>query len=132
MPVQRHPDTVTDNPVKRAHLHRTVQIGASGFDIFLNLRRIAREIDHHTIYGDDPSHALAFGDFHMLAQMAVFAMHRDQHLRPHDLMHLFQIRPVRVAGYVVFPARIIDHIHPHLRKVVHDANDALLIAGNGL
>ena len=131
MTVERHADAVPHHTVKRADFHRAVQIGTPGFDIFGHLRGIAAEVDHHAVHRQNTGHALCIGQLHVLAQMTMLAMHRDQHLRLHDIMQRFQIRAVCVTGDVVETGGIINHIHTHLRELVDDADHAAFIARDG-
>ena len=132
MPVQRHADTIPHHTVQRTDLHGTVQIGPACLDIFRDLGLIAAQVDHHTIDRQNTLDALGIGDFDVFTQMAVFAVHRDQHLWLDHIMQRLKVGTVGMARHVVFPRAVINHIDTHFRELVDDANDALFIAGNGL
>ena len=63
--------------------------------------------------------------------MPVLSVHRDDHLWTNQIMHRLKIRPVGMTRDMIEPGVIIDHINALFGKLVDDANNTSLIAGNG-
>ena len=68
----------------------------------------------------------------MLPQMAVLAMHRNNHLRVHQLMCLGNVRAIGMTRDMIKAVVVIDDINTHFGKLVHDRDHATLVARNSL
>ena len=129
--VQRHADPVTHHAVHRTHDNRAVQIAAPGLNVFNNLRHFATDIDHHPIGGHQRRDARLKADTRMFTQMAVFAVHWQQHIGQEQPVHMFQIGTVCVARHMVFAVGIINDINTDFRQGVDDLQNLAFIPRNG-
>jgi len=62
----------------------------------------------------------------------MLTMHRNDHLGLDQVMHCLDVRPVGVARHVITAGLVINDINTFFRELVHDPNDAALIAGDRL
>ncbi len=132
MAVQSHADPVAHDTVHRADLHRAIKIGPPRLDILGHLGPLAGQVDHHAVNRNETGPAHLFRQPRVFAQVAVFAVHRDDNLRIHELVQLHKIGPVGMARDVIAPAFVVVDLDAQFGKLVHDADDAALVAGDGL
>ena len=129
MPVQRHADAVAHDPVQRADLHRPVKIGAPGLDVFHDLGRVARQVQHRAVHGQ---HARP-----RCPRLASLACSRRWRCSPCIGTTICgctgraapQVGAVGMARDVVSPIAVVDHVHPLFGNGVDDPDDAALVAG---
>ena len=77
-------------------------------------------------------HAGVLGQLHVLLQMTVIAMNGDEELRPQQIDHQPHLFLAAVPAHVDQArfAIVVDHVGLAAAKMVDDAVDAFLVAGN--
>ena len=132
MAVQRHADAFPHHAVQRADHHAAIQIQPPGLDMVDHRRAGGGEVDHRAVRRQHALQAAFQRQPDMAAQVAMLAVHRHHEIGPHQVVNQLQVRAVGMARNVIQPAAVVHHLDALLGQGVHDGDDRLLVARDGL